>query len=199
MLLALALLLAGVADGIGLSSLLPALQLTIAGTADDTAQSDFVQGVHDDARARRDFADARPVAVDHPRRDGRQERADLRGGTAYRLHRRRRRDRAAHEPAQRRDCVAVVVFHSPVDGHTRQLDGDRSVARRAGLRLRGARARGRNRSLGLYGGRGRRVVASDTDVHRRRRAGASTSHIFVRIARRAGDRQTHWYRSLLGR
>ena len=45
--LASALLLAGIADGIGLSSLLPALQLTIAGQSSGAPQDGFVQRVHD--------------------------------------------------------------------------------------------------------------------------------------------------------
>ena len=45
--LAIALLLAGVADGIGLSSLLPALQSRCRRIAPDASQNEFAQRVHD--------------------------------------------------------------------------------------------------------------------------------------------------------
>ncbi len=198
MFLAVALLLAGVADGIGLSSLLPALQLTISGESNDTPQSEFVQTVNG-TLASVGISPTLGLLL-----------SIILGAMVVKnalifVAEQRIGYIAADVATELRTNLLSAVIASRWAFFTHQSTGALANAmateawRAAQAYVFAVRVLAGAIEAAVYTTVA--VAVSWQATLMCVGAGAlvlSASHIFVRIARRAGERQTHWYSSLLG-
>jgi ATP-binding cassette, subfamily C, bacterial len=196
--LAVALLLAGIADGIGLSSLLPALQLAMTTDAPEASQNEFAQRVHD-VLANAGITPTLGLLL-----------AVILGAIVIKnslifIAEQRIGYIAADVATELRMNLLAAVIASRWSFFTRQSTGALANAmateawRAAQAYVFAVRVLAALIEATVY-----TAVAVLVSWHATVlcfAAGAmvlSASHIFVRIAHRAGGKQTHWYRSLLG-
>jgi len=196
--LAIALLLAGVADGVGLSSLLPALQLAMTTDAPDASQNEFAQRVHD-VLASAGITPTLGLLL------GIILSAIVVKNALIFIAEQRIGYIAADVATELRMNLLSAVIASRWSFFTRQSTGALANAmateawRAAQAYVFAVRVLATVIEATVY-----TAVAVLVSWHATVlcfAAGAlvlSASHVFVRIAHRAGDRQTHWYRSLLG-
>ncbi len=196
--LAVALLLAGIADGVGLSSLLPALQLAMSSDAPEAAQNPFAQHVHD-ALATVGITPTLGLLL-----------AVILGAIVVKntlifIAEQRIGYIAADVATELRMNLLTAVIASRWSFFTRQSTGSLANAmateawRAAQAYVFAVRVLAALIEATVYTAVA--VLVSWQATLMCFAAGAavlSASHVFVRIAHRAGGKQTHWYRSLLG-
>ena len=197
-LLAVALLLAGVADGVGLSTLLPALQLAMSSESTDSPQNEFtqrIQGLFLSAGVSPTLGLLLAIILG----------AIVVKNSLIFIAEQRIGYICADVATELRMNLLSAVIGSRWSFFTRQSTGElaNSMATEAWRAAQAyvfvVRVLATVIEATVY-----TVVALLVSWEATLLcfgAGAlvlSASHVFVRIARRAGDRQTHWYRSLLG-
>ncbi|HET6470692.1 MAG TPA: ABC transporter ATP-binding protein [Pseudomonadales bacterium] len=195
--LAVALLLAGIADGIGLSSLLPALQLAMSSQDDEVSHNEFAQRVHD-VLARTGIAPTLGLLL-----------SLILGAIVLKnalifVAEQRIGYIAADVATELRMNLLTAMIASRWGFFTRQSTGGLANAmateawRAAQAYVFAVRVLATVIEATVYTAVA--VLVSWEATILCFAAGAfvlSASHVFVRIAHRAGDKQTRWYRSLL--